>query len=322
MKHVFSFLAVAAFLSACTQDELTDNGQDTPLPAGKYPLEFTVSGLEAVATPAEPSTRGTVDGDWNGVTNIPIQIGNEVKTYTLNASEDWKTATLSGYDDPFYWERADETKVVSAWYSRRDLYKNTMPYSGENYKISSTQNLTTFAQDDILWAHRSVSFQGSKELSFSHLLSKLTINLVSTPYLNTYNKNQVSVKLASKTDKSWSTGGEFYFDNDNLHLRPAQSSSGEDIIPYRLANPTDRYYATYEALVIPQQITNTGKTIQVKVGDATYEWEVTCAQNVLYGNYLYIYDITVKEEGLRVTTNQSIGWNISDKTGSGSITLP
>ena len=321
MKKYLGFAAVLGMLfisGACSKDEQAVG--DERFAGGKYPLEFTVSGLEAVATPAKASTRGTVDGDWEGVKNIPIQIGGEVKIYTVNPSADGKTATLTS-DDPFYWERADETKVVSAWYSARDDYKNTMP-SGK-YSVSQTQSLKTFAQDDILWAHQSISFKDreSKALSFHHLLSKLTINLVNSPYLEAHAESEVSVLLTGQYG-AWNIQGNFKGEGNDFELNQGTALKRGDITPYRLDNTTNGCYATYEVLVIPQGISDTNKIIQVKVGNATYEWGVTYKWNQLHGNEHYVYNITVKDYDLEVTVNEDIGWDMDEATGNGSVTLP
>ena len=89
MKNKSRFLQIGGTLlmsvlfAACSQDEVTS--QDTPLPEGKYPLEFTAYGLEAMATPAKTGTpakagtRATSDGNWSDM-KYPICIAqNENK---------------------------------------------------------------------------------------------------------------------------------------------------------------------------------------------------------------------------------------------------
>ena len=62
--------------AACTQDDL---GGGT-LPEGEYPLVIRATGLQAVAA---PSTRATVDGDWQGVQTVALKMGDAVKEYTV-----------------------------------------------------------------------------------------------------------------------------------------------------------------------------------------------------------------------------------------------
>ena len=74
-------IALLLGLAACTQDELAD---DNRLPEGEYPVVIRATGLSVEATPqAAPSTRATVDGDWQGVTSVALKTGDAVKEYTV-----------------------------------------------------------------------------------------------------------------------------------------------------------------------------------------------------------------------------------------------
>ena len=99
----------------------------------------------------------------------------------------------------------------------------------------------------------------------------------------------------------------------------------EEITPYKNPNQTDAgIYATYEAVLIPQQITGTDKTIQVKVGDAIYNYEIKCDNGKFSGGENWIYNITVKENELEVSIDykENIGWGTNGNTGSGEVELP
>ena len=79
IRH-FTFAALALSLAACTQNELAD---DNRLPEGEYPVVIRATGLSVEATPqAAPSTRATVDGDWQGVQTVALKMGDAVKEYT------------------------------------------------------------------------------------------------------------------------------------------------------------------------------------------------------------------------------------------------
>ena len=95
MRHrLFIPVATALLfaLAACTQDELAD---DSRLSKEEYPIVIHATGLSVEATPqAAPSTRASVDGDWQGVTSVALKMGDAVKEYTVTASTDFKSATL------------------------------------------------------------------------------------------------------------------------------------------------------------------------------------------------------------------------------------
>ena len=80
--HTSAAIALLLGLAACTQDELAD---DNRLPEGEYPVVIRATGLSVEATPqAAPSTRATVDGDWQGVTSVALKTGDAVKEYTTS----------------------------------------------------------------------------------------------------------------------------------------------------------------------------------------------------------------------------------------------
>ena len=107
--HISAALALLLAAAACTQDDAVLLPE---APEG-IPMTFTAKGLNPTAA-TTTGTRATVDGDWEGVSTVAIQIGSEVKEYRVTLSTDNLTATLSS-DDPHYWAAGD-TVTVSAWW--------------------------------------------------------------------------------------------------------------------------------------------------------------------------------------------------------------
>ena len=88
----FALAALVLSLAACTQDELAD---DNRLPEGEYPVVIRSTGLSVEATPlAAPSTRASVDGDWQGVTSVALKMGDAVKEYTVTGKYPSSNNTL------------------------------------------------------------------------------------------------------------------------------------------------------------------------------------------------------------------------------------
>ena len=68
MKHSFLVLCAAALAAtACSQDEPAGDS----LPGGARPLVINASGLQSIAT---PQTRGTLEGNWDGVKTVGVQV--------------------------------------------------------------------------------------------------------------------------------------------------------------------------------------------------------------------------------------------------------
>lgn len=109
----------AILFTACTQDELAEQGNT--LPDGEYPLQIgsVTLDVESSAEPCSeerPQTRVAENDNgtgsvwqWDGSEMIGVRLGNETTTYTLNAD---KTLTT---DQQLYWTSAAPA-TVTAWY--------------------------------------------------------------------------------------------------------------------------------------------------------------------------------------------------------------
>lgn len=324
-------------LASCSQEEFADSGQGTLLPYGKYPLELTAAIGEAVATPA---TRGTtVHGTWPDygfyasykvASSIEYPEENEIdwwgyspdvqqSTYEIN--EDGTVEPHPSFYSPFYWRRSDEIIYIYAYSWRRFPDERNTSNPHEVYEDQSEE--VAFDQSDYLFAYKALTFGGDNTLYFRHLTSKVTINIMRSDYLDKQDPEDVEVKLTTKGEQ-WYIKGNFKGTKPKeIALFEAEGLEQSEIIPYKNPNPTgDDMYATYEAVVIPQTITGTGKTIEIKVGETTYSYEVKCSKGQYTSGEEWIYNITVNAQGLDVTVEEgNIGWDKGD-TGSGNVALP
>ena len=113
------FGAVLLLFTACSQDELAEQG--CTLPDGEYPLQIgsVTLDVESSAEPCSeerPQTRVAENDNgtgsvwqWDGSEMIGVRLGDETTTYTLNAN---KTLTT---DQQLYWTSAAPA-TVTAWY--------------------------------------------------------------------------------------------------------------------------------------------------------------------------------------------------------------
>lgn len=324
-------MATALLLfTACSQDELTEQG--TPLPVGQYPLELTAGGLQAVATPAQPATRGTMDGDWDGVTGVKVRVNDkEEKEYSVTPSADKKTAHLTpaqpleSTDELFWWTSKEDVKTITAWAPSGFVLDETIEFPTE-WKEED------FAKYDIIGVRKTIGFEGKNEpLVFQHMMAKIIINLRKTPYLE--NAENVKVQLSS----IWKYG-VMYINPYHGSFEIISKTGGNDvyITPYPL--PEEEYeevdfggeqpekpFASYTALVIPYYgVLSPLLTVEVD-GTKYLLWQnsFTDEQLVEYGaGQVYTFNVTVDAKGLNVSVSESIGWDTDGATGSGEVELP
>ena len=260
--HTSAATALLFALAACTQDELAG---DNRLPEGEYPVVIRATGLSVEATPlAAPSTRASVDGDWQGVTSVALKMGDAVKEYTVTASTDFKSATLSRENDPHYWTSRDPI-TVSAWWPFDNADITQMPA----VKVAEDQSqLADFQNSDFISAeNRKVEFN-NPTLEFTHRTARVTIEL--KPGTGFTSVAGATVSLVSLSA-----------DNGNPTAIKTYNASGN----------------TYEALTAPQTVAAGKPFVKVELGGGTFYFR---PQNnvVLEAGSRYKYTVKVNATGL------------------------
>ena len=265
MRHGLFIPAATALLfalAACTQDELAG---DNRLPEGEYPVVIRATGLSVETTPlAAPSTRATVDGDWQGVQIVALKLGDAVKEYTVTTSTDFKSATLSRENAPHYWTSRDPI-TVSAWWPFDNADITQMPA----VKVAEDQSkLADFQNSDFISAeNRKVEFS-NPTLEFNHRTARVAIEL--KPGTGFTSVDGATVSLVSLSA-----------DNGNPTAIKTYNASGN----------------TYEALTAPQTVEAGKPFIRVELGGGTFYFR---PQNnvVLAAGNRYTYTVKVNATGL------------------------
>ena len=267
MRHRLFIPAATALLfalAACTQDELAD---DSRLSKEEYPIVIHATGLSVEATPqAAPSTRATVDGDWQGVTSVALKMGDAVKEYTVTATDadGYKSATLSRENDPYYWTSRDPI-TVSAWWPFNNADITQMPA----VKVAEDQSkLADFQKSDFISAENQTVKFDDPTLGFTHRTARVAIEL--KPGTGFTSVAGATVSLVSLSA-----------DNGNPTAIKTYNASGN----------------TYEALTAPQTVVAGKPFVKVELGGGTFYFR---PQNnvVLEAGSRYTYTVKVNATGL------------------------
>ena len=267
MRHRLFIPAATALLfalAACTQDELADGSR---LSKEEYPIVIHATGLSVEATPqAAPSTRASVDGDWQGVTSVALKIGDAVKEYTVTATDadGYKSATLSRENDPYYWTSRNPI-TVSAWWPFNNADITQMPA----VKVAEDQSkLADFQNSDFISAeNRKVEFN-NPTLEFTHRTARVAIEL--KPGTGFTSVAGATVSLVSLSA-----------DNGNPTAIKTYNASGN----------------TYETLTAPQTVAAGKPFVKVELGGGIFYFR---PQNnvVLEAGNRYKYTVKVNATGL------------------------
>ena len=260
----FALAALVLSLAACTQDELADGSR---LSKEEYPIVIHATGLSVEATPlAAPSTRASVDGDWQGVTSVALKMGDAVKEYTVTTTDadGYKSATLSRENDPYYWISRNPI-TVSAWWPMDNTDITQMPV----VKVAEDQSkLADFQSSDFISAeNRKVEFN-NPTLGFTHRTARVAIEL--KPGTGFTSVDGATVSLVSLSA-----------DNGNPIAIKTYNASAN----------------TYEALTAPQTVAAGKPFVKVELGSGTFYFR---PQNdvVLEAGNCYKYTVKVNATGL------------------------
>ena len=228
---------------------------------------YDAVGLSVEATPqAAPSTRTTVDGDWQGVTSVALKIGDAVKEYTVTATDadGYKSATLSRENDPYYWISRNPI-TVSAWWPLDDTDITQMPA----VKVAEDQSkLADFQNSDFISAENQTVKFNNPTLGFTHRTARVAIEL--KPGTGFTSVAGATVSLVSLSA-----------DNGNPTAIKTYNASGN----------------TYEALTAPQTVAAGKQFVKVELGGGTFYFR---PQNdvVLEAGNRYTYTVKVNATGL------------------------
>ena len=267
MRHRLFIPAVLALLfalAACTQDELADGSR---LSKEEYPIVIHATGLSVEATPqAAPSTRASVDGNWQGVTSVALKMGDAVKEYTVTATDadGYKSATLSRENDPYYWISRNPI-TVSAWWPMNNTDITQMPV----VKVAEDQSiLADFQKSDFISAENQTVKFDDPTLGFTHRTARVAIEL--KPGTGFTSVAGATVSLVSLSA-----------DNGNPTAIKTYNASGN----------------TYEALTAPQTVVAGKPFVKVELGGGTFYFR---PQNnvVLAAGNRYTYTVKVNATGL------------------------
>lgn len=252
--------ALALLLGACTQDELAD---DNRLSKEEYPIVIHATGLSVEAA---PSTRASVDGDWQGVTSVALKIGDAVKEYTVTTTDadGYKSATLSRENDPYYWISRNPI-TVSAWWPLDNTDITQMPV----VKVAEDQSkLADFQNSDFISAENQTVKFDDPTLGFTHRTARVAIELKPGTGFTSVAGAMVSLVSLSA-------------DNGNPTAIKTYNASGN----------------TYEALTAPQTVAAGKSFVKVELGGGTFYFR---PQNnvVLEAGNRYTYTVKVNATGL------------------------
>lgn len=277
LQTAFMLTAALLLLAGCTQDELSD-GQGELLPEGKYPLTFTATQGEPVASPqtrvSDYDEGGNHKSKWTDGDQIKVAVseGDNTMATTCTLGEN---GNVTGYDPKLYWKTTSLSKI-NAWYSNI-AGQNTTSTTVSLADQSSGLAYVLKAEEKTGVNYKS----GNISLNFKHQLAKVRVKLEKGTYEG--DLSNASVKVKGYTTCTV-TNGEV-------------SNGGNEA--YIIMHKNDDYY---EANLVPQSVSATDFIKIIGKNDKEFAVTLTAgAPSALMGGQVYTFTVKVdKQEPLYV----------------------
>ena len=283
MKHIpWMLLAVLAFATACTQDELTDNPSAT-----SQTLEIasaTIARAEGDEATTTNAGTGTVDGNWVKDDKITVWFmglyGNITATYKY---------TDEGFtsDNPI--DCNGQTALAQAW-TNYGVTTNITELT--SWKVETDQRGIGYRQSDFLYASSQGSVGASTPANFTfyHQTAKIVVHVRNSGIVE--GKTGLCMKVGD--DNICIYGNVSLFDETMIWSQPDTPST---ITPYNLGQQpmSDRTTSlvSFGALVIPQTIAEEETLFTFTVDGQTYTYTVPTGGIAWNMGTEYTYNVTI-----------------------------
>lgn len=267
-------------------------------------LEITNANTNSYAV----SGTGTiVDGKIQGTSESNAYIG----VYVI--SNDTKDTRFSGSNlkwanNGSVWSNASGRKVlfeskkeqkISAYYPYVENYAD----NGVTYSLTQTQSEDTMHKDDLLYAGETPLSSEKVNLTFNHLMTKLSFSVQMGTEIDT-KATITSVQISGLAK-------ELTFYPENGNVQTSANMTGKTTLYYNTNS------SSYDGLVFPSEQTTMTVTVTLS-NNQTFITTVNCPADGLKGGHQYAINLQVGQDTVSVTGVSADNWEM--KTGGNLVT--
>ena len=236
-------------------------------------MTFTATGIALSV-----ETKATTDNNWQGVDQVSVEVGGEVKAYDVQSTAPYATATLTS-DNPFYWQNTAPIEVT-AWWPTGDVMPQVVVQANQSAEAN-------YQASDYISATGTVQFGGSHDLQFTHRTAKVVVNpLVKGEGMTDDELAGATIALVGVSTGDTESATVTPYQNTTALLPEQQIAANEPFIRVTLATGTTYSYKPDEAITL-------------KAG------------------YQYTYTITVNKTGLGMENVAISSWDNTTPAISG-----
>ena len=288
IKNIFFAAAAAMALTACSSDD------EQQAVVSQFPEDGVMRFTTNLVDPTAAQTRASITGNdlnQNGQ-QFQVKIVNPTSaTYSYFSTVQYDGTEWASYTR-MLWQNDEQMINVTAAYKQGKAFSDNEFVNGVNLTVAADQSsqANLNAQDLLTMPTKNVNPQidlVNKKLviNFYHALSKLnvTLTLGDEFYKNYEPKLNNASDITDFTIKGTNAGYNFLpmqTANENYGTVTVTASTAADILAFQsaftAATDADKHStATYESIIVPQQIAIGALTVSFKIGTRSFSWTNT-----------------------------------------------
>ncbi|WP_291590910.1 fimbrillin family protein [Bacteroides sp.] len=281
---------LAGVFGSCT-NEMEYGSQNN-----KYPMELTAE--KATMSFTRTVTEKT---EWNGGEEVSLYDGFAQKVYQISADG----GMTAKDNDPLYWYTTTEEETLFAWY----------PATGTlltEWSVAADQTAEdAYKKSDFLYAYEKMKFRSERRLQFRHGVVKLIINVKG----DGDTVKEEDLEGAVFTIESTATQGSI----SEGKLQPKEGVVATSMKPYQLETTREGYVASFQLLLIPQDISGKQFFKLVLKDGRKFSHTPGNGEGILESGHQYTYNVGVGKPGLKVEIEKdSVSWEGDDEEVEGT----
>lgn len=337
IKNIFFAAAAAMALTACSSDDATETVQQK----SQFPEDRVMRFTTNLVDPTAALTRASITGsDVN-------QDGQQFQVKIVNPT----SATYSYFNTVQYagdewtpvnrmlWQNDQQSITVTAAYKQGKTFSDNEFVNGADLTVAADQSTETkLKQQDLLTmptktiANPSVEEtllqNGKLVINFYHALTKLDVTLdLADEFYKVDPKLNNASDITAFTISGTNAGYNFLpmtTANENYGTVTVTASTPADILANQSAftaatDANQHSHATYEAILVPQQIAIGALTVSFKIGTRSFSWTNTEAITLEQGKH-YTLPLTVGYDTVTAPARGFIATSWEDQPGGNLAT--
>ncbi len=329
IKHLLLASAAILYLAAC-------NKEVTAPVQSQFPEDGVMRFTTNLVDPTIATTRASITGSDVNTNGQQFQV--KIVNPTSAMYSYFETIQYDGSEwtpvGRMLWQNDQQQITVTAAYKQGKNFSDNEFVNGTNLTVAADQSTEgKLKQQDLLTMPTKTIANPSTEtallsggklvINFYHALAKLDVTLdLANEFYKVDPKLNNATDITEFTISGTNAGYNFramQTANENYGTVTATAATAADILAnqcaFTAASDADMHsYATYEAIVVPQEIAAGALTVSFKIGSRSFSWTNTEAITLEQGKH-YTLPLTVGYDTVTLGANAFSAGTWNNQTG-------